>query len=205
MEKTVFALVIDKSASMYDVKQEMLESINSRIQKIIKMGNKTLDQIIFDLTMFNHNVDNLISNMQSHYVSSISESQYNLDGTTALYDAIGFTYDRLSKKYNDLIIADKCKLVIIIFTDGYENASRFYSLSKIKEILNWANSSENIELSIIGSDAEIIVKAAEMSFKSHNIVKTSKKELGNSLKHLDNYFNDIKGKNRKTFNEYFKK
>lgn len=204
MIKTVYALIIDKSASMYDVKDEMLESLNQRIQKIKQIGNRTLEQVIIDLTMFNHNIEILINKTQSHHTSVISRCQYDLSGTTALFDAIGMTYNRMMESYGQQIEKNICTLVMVIFTDGYENASRFYTIDKITEILKQANQNPNIDISIVGSDEDIILKAEEMHFKKNNIVKTSKKNLAHSMKHLDDYFKEMQERKSTNFKNYFK-
>lgn len=68
--------------------------------------------------------------------NSLTEKEYYARGCTALLDAVGRTIDAVGRRLSETPEAERPgKVIFTITTDGQENASREYSLSKIKEMI----------------------------------------------------------------------
>ena len=63
-------------------------------------------------------------------VRDITSADYPLLGCTALYDAMGTTISELQQK-----LCHDDRVLVTIITDGYENASRTWSGSQIKSLV----------------------------------------------------------------------
>lgn len=137
--KTYVALILDKSGSMGSIKFAAITTINEQIQTIKKLS-KNQDVFIYQVH-FSDQVDFLQSNVNIEVVNELSLEHYNPSGSTALYDAIGFTIDKMKKELTDLH-EDHVSVLFIIVSDGEENDSKEYGSylnpsmiqSKIKEM-----------------------------------------------------------------------
>lgn len=117
-------LVLDESGSMESIRDQIINSINDLImeQKQIKERPAT-----FTLIKFSDNVKEVIVNKLLSNVNSLTNRDYVPSGSTALYDAIGKTIDRFRNEKN---------VLMVIITDGQENASRQYSRNQINKMIN---------------------------------------------------------------------
>lgn len=81
----------------------------------------------FTLVKFNGSVHHVIENRNLKDVKPLSIEDYAPDKTTALYDAIGSTIDWFRYESN---------VLMVIVTDGQENASTKYSKEQIMQELD---------------------------------------------------------------------
>jgi predicted metal-dependent peptidase len=123
--KFKIVVVLDESGSMENIRQNMLDSLNDLIreQKQVKERPAT-----FTLIKFNDRVNTQRENVPLEDVELLKVSDYCPNGSTALYDAIGYTINRFRNERD---------VLLVIITDGHENASRdfdkTYVTSKLQE------------------------------------------------------------------------
>ena len=138
--KTFAAIILDKSGSMSSLKEYAVNTFNEQIQtlktesnspkeitkKLLK-GSKNPTGVETRLTLvsFNDNVDFHNFNEDVNSIQEFPTDEYKPNGSTALFDAIGETLDRFTAEIPDLAEDDAGALVIIV-TDGQENASKKY-------------------------------------------------------------------------------
>lgn len=117
-------VVLDESGSMDDIRQDMIDALNSLIteQKQIKERPAR-----FTLVKFNDKVSRVIKNRDLREVSTLTMNDYKPDRSTALYDALGDTIEWF--KY-------ETDVLMVIITDGMENSSRNYKHAQIKQMLD---------------------------------------------------------------------
>ena len=135
IKKMVYGLVIDRSASMSDLREEMLMSINNRIKSIKKNSKEKEQEAFVELVTFNHSVKRVYSMEPVESVEQLKRNDYEIDGSTSLYDALGSTLERMQLIYGEEVRKGNCNVAIVVYTDGHENTSRMYSQSQIKEML----------------------------------------------------------------------
>jgi Ca-activated chloride channel family protein len=121
-----WALVLDRSGSMmdmmtdvYDAALHVIDEGTSRDETFIVTFNKKPDMVI-DFTSDRHRLENSILGLRA-------------DGETALYDAVNFALDGLKQAKNR-------KRVLIVVTDGQDNASRL----KFRELIERAEEEEAV-------------------------------------------------------------
>lgn len=200
-KKVIYSLIMDRSSSMWEIQGEILQSVNERIRTIKAMETEKEEQILTDFTLFNETVSRSFSLLPQKDLTLLTEADYNVNGTTALYDALGSTLERLYLTFYDKVVAHRCKIVVVVYTDGYENASRLYSREAIRQMLAKANELEGVEVSIVGCEMDTLTMAQEMNFKASNSVRVQKGAMADSLKEMDRYFDDFRKDKKTTFKE----
>lgn len=135
MKNTVhYALVLDQSGSMGSLKEVTISSFNEQIDSIRSMIRKDPDsEVKVTLCIFNEDVELRMVAADIDQVEKLGHHNYRPNSCTALYDAMGITMLRMQET---VMPADK--VFLAIFTDGYENASRKYSLADIVHKLDEA-------------------------------------------------------------------
>lgn len=138
--KTYAALILDKSGSMEVLRDYAIKSFNEQIQtlkaesnspkevakKLLKGGDDAGGvETYLTLVSFNDNVDFHNFNQDVNSIQEFPADEYKPNGSTALFDAIGDTLDRFTAEIPGLADEDSGALIIIV-TDGQENASKRY-------------------------------------------------------------------------------
>jgi len=132
---THMILVLDESGSMGGVKDATIEGINSLVNKqkqdpgdfttaLYKFSEKTSPKVVF---------------------TELNGSSYTPYGGTALNDAVCMATEEEGKWLSEKPEEERPdKVVVVIVTDGYENSSKTYTLSDVKdrikhqeEVYNW--------------------------------------------------------------------
>lgn len=65
-------------------------------------------------------------------VEKITRKEYCPNGRTALFDAVGNTVTELSKNES----VKKNKVMFVVITDGYENASKEFKKYDVKKLID---------------------------------------------------------------------
>ncbi len=132
--RTTYAIWIgDRSGSMLPLEDAHRKGYDDFVkeQKKEKGGAFFLTTITFD-----DKIDYIEDNTPIEKVKEATKTSFSARGSTALYDAIGEGIEHMMKIYNKNNESNKfCNYIIIIMTDGYENASVNYSKSKIKQMI----------------------------------------------------------------------
>jgi hypothetical protein len=135
MKKTIhYALILDQSGSMQQLRQEVISSFNEQAEMIFKL-QKTEPEVEIKITLctFNDEVSFKYIAQKIDLLKKLTTADYQPDSCTALYDAIGITMLKVNeiKQLNDQVF-------LAIFTDGLENASTIYTAKDISHKLKKA-------------------------------------------------------------------
>ncbi len=112
-------LIADRSGSMYSIQKDAQGGINSFIEDQKKEGNANLTFIEFD-----SEIDAVYKQID---INEATEYELEPRGGTALFDAIGATLANADR------IKTTGKKIVVIVTDGDENASREWTRDMIFE------------------------------------------------------------------------
>lgn len=135
MEGKIYNLIIiDASGSMDSIYRQALSGLNETIQTI-KKAQKEMPEMEQRITMVSFNsgkeyLKEICVNMPALEVKELTEKDYEPDGCTALYDAIGTMVTRMQevKTHND-------QALVTIITDGYENSSQRWNAATVKALV----------------------------------------------------------------------
>jgi len=129
MKNTIhYVLILDQSGSMSDLKKEVILSFNEQVDMILKLKREEPKaNIKLTLCTFNDVIDFKFIDQNIDLIKKLTDDDYQPDCCTALYDAIGASFVKIS----ELIKSDD-QVFFAIFTDGLENASKHYRAEDIK-------------------------------------------------------------------------
>lgn len=125
-QETIISVVIDESGSMESLQEKTISGFNEYITTLKQKGVKGR----VTLTKFNSvkGAEIVYSNRLLSNVPKLNKDTYQPAECTPLYDAIGKTVKKLDRACTD-------KVIMVIITDGLENASHEYSQSQIREMI----------------------------------------------------------------------
>ena len=158
---TELICILDRSGSMEGLESDTIGGFNAFIEDQLKQeGNLRLTTILFD-----HEITLLHDRLDLKAMNKLNRDDYFVRGSTALYDAIGFGINKIkavqestSKKYK----ADK--VIVLITTDGMENASREYNIIDIKKLIK-AQEEMGWEFIFLGANIDAREVAEDMGIR----------------------------------------
>lgn len=177
--------ILDRSGSMGGLENDTIGGYNAMISKQKKEeGEANITTVLFD-----DEYEMLHDRLSIKNISPITDNEYYVRGCTALLDAIGKTVNYMINVQKFAPKYEKAKKVLfIITTDGYENASREYTYKNIQKLIKNQKEKYNWEFLFIGANIDAISTA---------------KDFGIDESHAVNYIPDDKGTelNFKVMNE----
>ena len=175
---TIYQVILDKSGSMSDSIDNSISGFNEQIHKIRSTAMEFPDQDIrIGLTVFNDHVENLYFNRPPEQVPFLTPENYVPSGFTALLDAIGQTCTKIEKSIDASNQAANTTVVVVIITDGHENASTEYTLQEIRRMIERLESRGKWTFSFIGATLDAVDTAARMSIKRQNSYSYDKEHM----------------------------
>lgn len=190
-KKTYYQLILDKSGSMQDCVTTTINGFNEQMQMIRSIKRKYPEQeFVVSLTTFNQdvhfdvdqedpdNIKELIShNNFMNWIKNDEKIIYNPHGMTALYDAIGMSVKNIQKQANDEISKDEATVVVVIITDGHENASEKYSYNQIQSLIKELEQSDNWTFSYLSNTPDAVDYASKLNIKKENAIRYQKESM----------------------------
>ena len=159
--------ILDKSGSMSGSEDSTISSFNEYLERERKNNYKTRITTI----LFSDDYSYLYKGTDVSKVSPLTHEDYFASGCTALYDAIGSSINYIDR-------CDTDKVLFIIITDGYENASKEFDKEKIRKMIK---NHSNYEFVYIGADIDSYSSGGSIRIKSDNIANFKKDRKGTSL------------------------
>ncbi len=165
-KKLDVVFILDKSGSMGGQEENTISSFNEYLEKEKKNKYETNITTV----LFSDSYSILHDRVDVKKMKKLTNKEYFVGGCTALYDALGNTIHSFEHKDTD-------KVLYIIITDGYENASREYNKDDIKKLIKGQNNSEFI---FVGADIDSYSAGSEIGIKRDNIASFKKDRKGTS-------------------------
>ena len=159
--------ILDKSGSMSGSEENTISSFNEYIEKEKK--NKIPTKIT--TILFSDTYHYLHKRVDISKVEKLTSEDYYVGGCTALYDAIGHAIHSIDHSNTD-------KVMFVIITDGYENASKEYRRDKIRKMI--ANHSD-YEFIYIGADIDSYAAGGDIGIQKSHIANYRKDKKGTTL------------------------
>ena len=129
---TEIVFIIDRSGSMSGLEQDTIGGFNSMIkQQKNAEGEALISTILFD------NVSEVLHDrINVKDIQPLTDHDYMVRGCTALLDAIGGAIHHIGNIHKYARQEDIPEhTMFVITTDGMENASRYYSSNKVKQMI----------------------------------------------------------------------
>lgn len=194
-KNTYYQLILDRSGSMNDCLTETISGFNEQLQMIQDLQRKFPEQQFFvSLTIFNHAIEHTMSMCSSDKIKPLTRETFVPDGTTALLDAVGESVMSLKAKIDNQLKNDEATAVVVILTDGYENASRIFDLKAIRRMISELEVTGNWTFSFLGATRDALETASQMNIRHQNAASFEKNQIGNTFNSVAESLNEYAAK-----------
>lgn len=163
--------IMDRSGSMIGFSEDTIGGFNSFIEKEKEKDINTYVTTI----LFDNDYEILYERKEINKVEKLTEKEYWPRGSTALLDAIGKTITSFERKIDG-------KALVVIMTDGYENASVEFSKKQIKEMID----KHDWEFIYLGAEIDSYSEASQFGFSKSRIANYDR-----SAKAVDEVFTSV--------------
>ncbi len=130
---TELVFVVDRSGSMGGLESDTIGGLNATLDAHRKEDGETVVSIV----LFDNEVEVLHDRIPIADVAPITDKEYWVRGCTALLDAVGGAVRHISRVHGYLPEEYRPEnTIVVITTDGLENASREYSYKQVKQLIS---------------------------------------------------------------------
>lgn len=155
-------ILLDRSGSMQSIKNDTIGGFNNFL-KSQKRDNPTA---IVTLAQFNYYYELVKSAQRVSEIEELTENSYNPDGGTALLDNLTRLVHETGHRLCQLREEDRpSKVIVVIMTDGEENASTRYTLEEVKSMIRHQEDKYSWEFVYIGANQDAIKAGTSMGVK----------------------------------------
>jgi len=159
---TELVFILDKSGSMAGLETDTIGGFNTLLAK----QKQEKGEAMITTVLFDNNYEILHDRADIRQVNPITDKEYFVEGSTALLDALGRTINRAGKAISEMRETDRPgKVMVVIITDGYENASREFKVSQIKHMIEHQQTKYAWEFIFLGANIDAVAAAAQVGIR----------------------------------------
>lgn len=152
---TEVIFILDRSGSMAGLEKDTIGGFNSFVEKQMKQeGEARITAVLFD------NEYELLWDSVNAEDARLTEKEYYVRGSTALYDAVGKTILYVSSRIELTAEEERPeKVIFVIITDGLENSSKEFTYYKVKQMIHRQQTRHNWEFLFFGANIDAVKEA----------------------------------------------
>ena len=156
---TELVFILDRSGSMDNLVSDTIGGFNSMIESQKKEpGEAYVTTVLFD-----DHYELLHDHINLKEIQPITDKEYYTRGCTALLDAVGKTINSIGARLNNTPEKERPdKVIFVIMTDGYENASNEFTKTQVKEMIEHQQSKYSWTFMFLGADIDAVGEAQSL-------------------------------------------
>lgn len=161
---TDFTILLDRSGSMAGIRQATIDGFNKFVREQNEPGVKDVWSLAqFDTPSYGEDFPHFTFETKAYKdVPVLTNELFVPRGSTALWDAMCLTLDRIDARISALNARSRPKNVVIVtITDGYENASHRFTLSDVKTRIE-AHKAKNRQFLFLGANIDAVAEGSKM-------------------------------------------
>jgi len=162
--------ILDRSGSMNSIRQDVIGGFNGFIEEQRKLSGKLKDKVNFTLVLFDHEYEVPIEGKELLSIAPISRDDFVPRGSTAMYDAIGRAISETKQR-----ISLGTPVLVVIHTDGYENASEEWNQ---KQVFDLIQEQTDWEFLYLGANQDAMAVGGSMGLSSHQTMNYDANKQG---------------------------
>lgn len=179
--RTEIVFIIDRSGSMGGREKDVIGGFNRMIaEQQQKKGECHVSTVLFDTVS-----EVLHNRVPVAEVRPMTESEYNVRGCTAYYDALGrgiLHHIRVQRYLAPERRAEK--VLFVVMTDGFENASREFNAQSLKRLIRTEQEKWGWEFVFIGAGIDAIQAAADIGINADCAINTVADKDGIAMSYM---------------------
>ena len=185
--------ILDRSGSMQSLTEDVIGGYNSFLEKQRKEeGTAEVTTVLFD-----DKYEKISDAVNLNSAENLTSAIYYARGNTALMDAIGRTItETLGQMERNNICPAKRRVLIMIMTDGLENASTEYSKATVKALIDSTKSEYKWNYVFIGANIDSAAEATSIGIGSRNAMNYAPDSEGvrDSFNRMDEAAKEVRQK-----------
>lgn len=170
--RTDVVVILDRSGSMQSMRKQAESGLN---EFIIKMKGAS-GTVAFTLAQFDDQYEMVYLR---EAMESVACHRLEPRGMTALHDAVGRTLQRFGSLLAEMPEERRPgKVIVMVITDGLENASREFNRAQVQEMVKTQREKYSWEFLYIGTNQDAHAEGDSLGFASRRSVQYSAGPVG---------------------------
>jgi hypothetical protein len=170
---TEVAAILDMSGSMEVVTEDSIGGFNTFVEK----QREEPGECRMTVVLFNSNEHRKwVDGKSVRDVPKLTKDTYRATGNTPLLDSVGRTINELGAKLDKMTETDRPgKVIVIVITDGMENASTEFTRARIREMIRHQEEKYSWTFLYLGANQDAFAEASSIGIQycnSANYVNT---------------------------------
>ncbi len=175
---TELVFILDRSGSMSGLEADTIGGFNSMIAKQKEIDGKCYVSTV----LFDSEQKVVHDRVDLQQVRPMTREDYCVGGCTALLDAVGGAIHHIGNVHKYARPEDvPGKTLFVITTDGMENASRRYSISKVRDMILRQRERYGWEFLFLGANIDAEGTAADFGIARNRAVTYRSDKQGTGL------------------------
>ena len=167
---TELVFILDRSGSMSGMEKDTIGGFNSMIEKQKKEEGTALVSTV----LFSNTSKVLHDRVDVKDIEPMTEKDYQVNGCTALLDAIGGAIRHIGNVHKYARKEDVPeKTLFLITTDGMDNASREFSSSRVKQMIRRQEEKYGWEFFFVAANIDAVETAENIGIRSERAANYS--------------------------------
>lgn len=173
--------VLDDSASMRSSREATISGYNEYLKRQKKDAKESNIKTYVSLYKFDgYNVTCVFDRVNIKKVNKLTKDDYNPNGMTNLYDAIGGVMLRINEVLSGSKKSNRDSIIITILTDGHENASRTFNAINVKQMVEKAEG-KNWGFMFLGANIDAFAAGSVLGFGVNNTIQYGMNNIENTI------------------------
>ncbi len=175
---TEIVFILDRSGSMSGLETDTIGGFNSMLERQRENDGEALVSTV----MFNNASEVVHDRVSIRDVRPLTRADYVPGGCTALLDALGDAIKHIGNVHKYARAEDLPEhTLFVITTDGMENASRFYSAERVRELIERQRSKYGWEFLFLGANIDAVETARRFGIDEDRAVNYNCDSAGTAL------------------------
>ena len=191
-EPFYYLFIADQSGSMHSKCSDILRFFNQILSDMQNAHRSTNIKIHLGFISFEDSLHTIVSIAPVEAISQVNS--FSALGYTALYDGLGYGIDAMKQYLSSHNAGSRPRVRISFWSDGGENASRQYTLSSARNLLQWAYG-EGWDVIYYGTGSSAQSNSRSLGFRNFSYfpdtVEAWRAQLGSEIKVIGTYIRAI--------------
>ena len=175
---TELVFILDRSGSMRGLEKDTIGGFNSMIEK----QKKQAGECYVSTVLFDNESEVVHDRVKLSEIEPMTEDDYYVRGCTALIDAVGGAIHHIGNIHKYARPEDVPEhTMLIITTDGMENASHRYTSDRVKHMVERQKKKFGWEFLFIGANIDAVETASRYGISSDRAVNYNADAKGTEI------------------------